>query len=339
MNTQKIILAGGSGFLGRVLAGHFTRRGCDVVILTRNPRPTSGEGRIRQVGWNGCTAGPWTVELEAAAAVINLAGRSVNCRYHARNRRQMMDSRVNSTRVLGDAIERCHQPPRVWLNSSTATIYKHSLDRPMDEAGEIGATPEAKDAFSIEVARAWERSFNEASTPRTRKVTLRSAMVLGEGRNSVFPTLRRLARLGLGGAMAGGRQYVSWIHENDFCRAIDWLLARDDFSGVVNLAAPNPVPNREMMRLIRRVCGLPFGLPAAPWMLELGAFVLRTETELIIKSRRVVPGRLLATGFQFQYPKLEDAVREIECRLKQRARPGRERRDVDASECANSLHG
>ena len=185
----------------------------------------------------------------------------------------------------------------------------------MDEAGEIEATPEAKDAFSVEVARAWEQALNEAHTPVTRKVALRTAMVFGPGEGGVFRVLRRLARFGLGGKMAGGQQFVSWIHEADFCRAIEWLIHREDFSGPVNVAAPSPVTNAEMMRIFRRVSDAPFGMPAARWMLEAGAFVLRTETELIIKSRRVVPERLLAAGFEFCFPKMVDAVREIEDRV------------------------
>jgi hypothetical protein len=213
--------------------------------------------------------------------------------------------------VLGEAIARCASPPRVWLNSSTATIYRHTFGPAWDEAGEIGATPEAKDAFSVEVATAWEREFNAAPTPRTRKVALRSAMVLGHARNSVFPVLRRMTRLGLGGRMGSGRQFVSWIHQEDFCRAVEFLLERDDLSGVVNLAAPNPLPNADMMRLFRELCGVPIGLPATEWMLEVGAFLLHTETELIIKSRRVVPGRLLAAGFQFRFPEMRGAVADL----------------------------
>lgn len=244
--------------------------------------------------------------------MINLAGRSVDCRYHSRNRRVILESRIESTRVLGNAIRQCAKPPRVWLNSSTATIYRHSLDRAMDEVtGEIGATPEAKDEFSVEVACSWERALEEARTPDTRKVALRSAMVLGRARNSVLPMLRRLTQMGLGGSMAGGQQFVSWIHQADVCRAVEWLLDHDDISGPVNLASPNPIPNRELMRVMRGICGVPFGLPAARWMLEAGAFFLRTETELIIKSRRVVPGRLLAGGFTFKFPELRAAIEEL----------------------------
>lgn len=306
---KRIVIAGGSGFLGRALAKHFRAAGNDVVILTRTPkRATNG---VREVGWDGETLGDWTRELEGAATLINLAGVSVNCRYHERNKRLILDSRINSTRILGEAIARCAKPPPVWLNSSTATIYKHNVGPAWDESGEIGGTPEAKDEFSVEVATAWERAFNEVRTPNTRKVAMRSAMVLGHGRNSVFPSLRNLVRCGLGGKMAGGRQFVSWIHESDYCRAVEWLIVHNELKGPVNLAAPNPVTNSEMMRTLRRTYGVPFGLPAALWMLEIGAFFLRTETELIIKSRRVVSSRLPRTGFQFRFTVLEDAFRDL----------------------------
>ena len=307
---SKLVLPGGSGFLGRIIADWFSRRGWDVVVLSR--RGTISDREVRFVHWDGATLGDWTSELDGAAAVVNLAGRSVNCRYTKRNRERMMLSRVDSTRILGEAIGRCDRPPRVWLNSSTATIYKHSLDRPMDEAtGEIGATPEAKDAFSVEIAQAWEDAMNRAVTPQTRKVALRTAMVFGTDADSVFGVLRGLTRRRLGGRMGSGRQYVSWIHERDFRRAVEWLIDRDDIAGPVNLAAPHPVTNAEMMRAFRVLCGVRIGLPATRWMLEIGAFFLRTETELILKSRRVIPSRLLDSGFRFEYEHLELALAEI----------------------------
>jgi len=309
MRTKRIVIAGGSGFLGQTLKKHFRESGHEVVILTRSPKRT--ENGVREVAWNGETLSDWARELEGAAVLINLAGCSVNCRYHKRNRRLIRDSRINSTRALGEAIVNCCNPPRVWLNSSTATIYKHNFGPSWDESGEIGGTPEARDEFSVEVATAWERVFNEAQTPNTRKVAMRSAMVLGQGRNSVFPALRNLVRCGLGGRMASGRQFASWIHEVDFCRAVDWLLEHGELNGVFNLAAPNPLTNREMMSTLRRIIGVPFGLPASLWMLEIGAFFLRTETELVIKSRRVVSSRLPQSGFQFRFKLIEDAFRDL----------------------------
>src|SRR5438034_2159890 len=311
--SRRVVVAGGSGFIGSFLLKKIARD-YDIVVLTRSPRENDGD--IPQVRWDGRTLGEWTRELDGARALINLSGRSVNCRYNARNRRDILESRVEARRILGEAVGRTREQPPGWVNASTAIIYKHTFDRLMDEAtGEIGATPEAKDAFSIEVACAWEQTLNEARTPATRKVALRTAMVFAASEGGVYRTLRSLTRWGLGGSIAGGHQFISWIHEEDFCRAVEWLIDRDDFSGLVNVASPNPIPQREMMRIIRRGCGVPFGLPATRWMLEVAAFAHRTEAELIIKSRRVVPGRLLAAGFRFRFPRMEDAVREIEGRL------------------------
>ena len=312
--SRRIVLAGGSGFIGTFLQEKLAAHGYDVVVLTRSPHEANGA--IRQLRWDGQRLSDWTSELDGACALINLSGRSVNCRYNERNRRDILESRVDSTRVLGEAVARSTKPPPVWLNASTATIYKHTFERPMDEAtGVIEATPEAKDAFSIEVARAWEQTLSEAPTPATRKVALRTAMVFAASEGGVYRTLRSLARWGLGGPIAGGHQFISWIHEDDFCRAVEWLIDRDDLSGRVNVASPNPLPHRDMMRIILRELGVPLGLHATRWMLEVAAYIHRTEAELILKSRRVVPARLLESGFQFHFPRMEDAVHEIEGRL------------------------
>ena len=308
-NPNRIVIAGGSGFLGQRLAHHFTQAGSDVVILSRSPKFAAGIGRW--IPWNACTIGAWELELNGADALINLTGKSVNCRYTAGNRNEILDSRVDSTRILGQAIGRCSSPPRVWLNASTATIYRHTFGEAWDEAGEIAPTVDAKDRFSVDVAQAWEKAFIEAPTPKTRKVTLRMAMVLGLGGNSVFPALRRLTTSRLGGRMASGQQFVSWIHDADYCRAVEWLINHKDMKGVFNVAAPNPVKNAEMMRILREACGVRLGLPAPLWMLEFGAIFLRTETELVIKSRRVVPGRLLESGFNFEFPKIREAFEEL----------------------------
>ncbi len=312
MKTERILLAGGSGFLGQALARHFQALGWEVVVLTRSPQVSRA---AREVRWDAESLGEWVRELEGATAVVNLTGRSVDCRYTEANRRLILDSRVNSTRVIGGAIAQCQGPPRVWLNSSSATIYRHTFGSPWDETGtDFTPTPEVKDEFSLEVIHAWERTLNEAVTPHTRKVALRTTLVLGLARNSVFPVLRRLARLGLGGRMGTGEQFVSWLHETDFLRAVEFLLAHEELSGPVNFAAPNPVPNHELMRAFRELVGMPIGLPATAWMLEIGAFFLRTETELILKSRRVVPGRLLRAGFEFRYPELRGALAELQGR-------------------------
>jgi len=267
------------------------------------------------VSWNGTDLDDWARELEGADVVINLAGRSVNCRYTAGNRREILESRVRPTELIGEAISRLHRPPRLWMNASTATIYRHSLDREMDEAsGELGGGERnAPDTwrFSIEVARHWEKAFFAAHTPRTRKVALRSAMVMSAEHGGTFDLLLRLVRFGLGGQAGLGNQYVSWVHEDDFVRALDYLIEHEEFEGPVNVASPNPVPNEEFMRTLRNVWGSRIGLPATNWMLEAGALFLRTETELILKSRRVVPGLLLKSGFEFQFPEWRSAAENL----------------------------
>jgi uncharacterized protein len=301
---MKIVIPGGTGQVGTALAQHFARAGHQVVILTRTP-PPGGSRAIRVLAWDGKTLGAWSKEFDDADVVINLAGRTVNCRYTEENLKQMMDSRVDSTRVVGQAIARAAKPPAVWLQMSTATIYAHRFDAANDEATGIlgGSEPDAPAywARSIDIAKAWERTQEEADTPNTRKVALRTAMVMGPGRDGIFDVLSGLARSGLGGAIAGGMQYISWIHEDDFLRAIDYLLLHAELTGPVNLAAPNPLPQGEFMQILRSAVGQPLGLPATKWMAEIGAFFMRSDVELIMKSRRVVPGRLLASGFEFLY--------------------------------------
>jgi uncharacterized protein len=231
-----------------------------------------------------------------------------------------MDSRVNSATIVGAAIARAAQPPRVWLQMSTATIYAHSYDRANDETtGVIGGSEDGVPeywGFSVEIARRWEAAQAEARTPDTRKVALRTAIVMAEGRGGAFDTLWRLTRLGLGGPVAGGRQYMSWIHGRDFVRAVRFLVERDDITGAVNLASPNPLPYRDFMAGLRGAAGVPVGLPATRWMAELGAVVMRSDTELLLKSRRVVPGRLLAAGFTFDFPDWPGAARDLAARTR-----------------------
>lgn len=319
---MKIVIPGGSGQVGGILSRAFLTEGHEVVVLSRHG--ASGPGRI--VRWDGRTLGEWAGELDGADAVINLVGRSVNCRYNAKNRRQMMDSRVESTRVVGDAIAAAVRPPRVWLQASTATIYAHRYDAPNDEESGIlgGGEPSAPDTwrFSIEVAKAWESELDAAETPRTRKVKLRSAMTMSPDRGGIFDTLLGLVRRGLGGTSGDGRQYVSWIHEADFVGAVHWLLEREDVAGAVNLSAPNPLPNADFMRALREAWGTGIGLPAPRWMLELGAVFLRTETELVLKSRRVVPGVLTREGFEFRFPGWPEAARDLCRRWRELRRPG-----------------
>jgi uncharacterized protein (TIGR01777 family) len=307
----RIVIPGGSGQIGRILARHFHAQGHAVTVLARHPAVVPW----RTVLWDAQEPGGWAHELDGADLVINLAGRSVNCRYNPANRREIKESRVRTTRLLGEAIAHMSNPPVLWMNASTATIYRHALDRAMDEqTGELGgAEPGAPSTwnFSIDVARSWEQAFFESHCPGTRKVALRSAMVMSPDRGGVLDVLLRLVRYGLGGAAGSGRQYVSWIHDADFLSAIDFLIAHPELDGVVNISSPGPLPNREFMRVLRQARGAPIGLPATAWMLEIGAAFLRTETELILKSRRVVPSRLLEAGFIFRFPEWREAAPDL----------------------------
>ncbi|HET7501005.1 MAG TPA: DUF1731 domain-containing protein [Kofleriaceae bacterium] len=277
-----------------------------------------GSSAARVVGWDGRTLGPWAGEIDGADVVINLAGRSVNCRYSEAHLAQMMSSRVDSTRAVGAAIARAARPPRVWLQMSTATIYAHRFDAANDEAtGQIGGGEPDAPAYwklSIDIARAWEQTLDEAATPTTRKVALRTAMVMSPDRDGVFDVLLGLVRARLGGAIAGGRQFVSWIHDRDLVSAVEFLIERDELSGPINLASPDPLPQRAFMAELRTAWGTRVGLPAAAWMVSLGAFFLRTDPELVMKSRRVVPGRLLAAGFSFEHPTWQKAASDLVAR-------------------------
>jgi uncharacterized protein len=310
---MKVVIPGGTGQVGTILNRALTAAGHEVMVLTRRPV------RDCEVRWDGETLGPWAEAIDGSDVVINLAGRSVSCRYTAANLQAMMDSRVHSARVVGEAIAIAARPPRVWLQMSTATVYAHRFDAPNDEATGVlgGSEPGVPGywAYSVEIAQAWERAQERAETPYTRKVAMRSAMVMSPDRGGVFDVLLRLARLGLGGPVAGGAQYVSWIHDRDFVRAVEFLADRDDLAGPVNLAAPVPLPQRTFMRALRAAWGVPAGLHATKWMAEIGAFALRSDTELLLKSRRVVPGRLLEAGFAFDHAEwpgaAEDLVRRV----------------------------
>jgi uncharacterized protein len=289
----RIVIPGGSGQVGAILARAFADD--EVTVI----------GRGGPVVWDGRTLGPWAEAIDGADVVINLAGRSVNCRYNEANRRAIMDSRVDSTRALGEAIAQAANPPRVWLQSSTATIYADRYDAPNDErTGIIG------DGFSVGVARAWERAAQESCPSTTRLVLLRSSMIMSPDRGGIFDVLLGLVRRGLGGSAAGGRQYVSWIHGEDFARALRFLIEHE-LQGPVNVAAPNPLPYKDFMRALREAWGTRIGLPATRWMLELGAWAMRSETELVLKSRRVVPARLAEAGFTFAYPEWPAAARDL----------------------------
>jgi uncharacterized protein (TIGR01777 family) len=269
--------------------------------------------------------GAWSRAVDGADVVINLAGHTVNCRYSRRNRDLIMKSRTSSTRLVGQAIRAAAHPPRVWLQASTATIYAHRFDTPNDETTGIigGDEPNTPPAwrFSIDVAAAWEQALDDADLPDTRKVKLRSAMIMSPDRGGVFDTLLGLVRRGLGGTSGDGRQYVSWIHYEDFVRAVYRLMDHEDIHGIVNVASPGPLQNAEFMRAIRDAWGIRIGLPATRWMLELGAILLRTETELMLKSRRVIPGVLSRSGFRFLYPTWPGAARDLCWEWRTRYRP------------------
>ena len=310
---MKVVIPGGSGHVGTVLARAMHGHGHQVTVLSRRPQSAPW----RTLSWDGTTLGRWAQELDGCDVVINLTGRNVNCRYTPARRQQILESRVNSTRVVGEASAQARRPPRVWLQASTATIYAHRYDAPNDEfTGLLGGSEPGFPSswkFSIDVARAWEQALDEAVTPGTRKVALRSAMTMSPDAEGIFDTLLTLVRRGLGGAAGDGRQFMSWIHDEDFIRAIYWLIDHEELAGPVIVAAPNPVPNEEFMRTLRDAAGTCVGLPTTRWMLEVGAVFLQTETELILKSRRVVPGRLLQSGFSFDYPMWDAAARDL-CR-------------------------
>ena len=307
---MKIVIPGGSGQVGTILARHFHANKHEVVVLSRKPTTSPW----RSVSWDAETLGAWAAELDGADVVINLTGRSVNCRYHAANRKLIVESRVRSTKVVGEAIGNAARPPQLWLQASTATIYAHRFDAPNDEFTGIlgGNEPNLPDTwkFSYEVCRAWEETLAEAKTPATRKVAMRAAMTMSPDRGGVFGTLLWLVRRRLGGRVGDGKQFVSWIHDRDFIRAVEWVITHD-MSGPVNFASPEPLPNAEFMRELRRAWGVRFGLPAARWMIELGTWAMRTESELVLKSRRVVPGKLLESGFTFEFPTWPEAARNL----------------------------
>ena len=325
LRPLRIVLPGGSGQVGQMLARRLQERGHHVTVLTRGPYTAPWQ----TVHWDGKHAGPWTETLEGADVCINLAGRSVNCRYNAENRRAIYESRIGSTRLLNQVISRLADPPRVWLNASAATLYKRVLDSngvdlPLDEAtGETGGDerPTGRDPksarwssgrdFSSRVVRDWEAAFYETETPRTRKVVLRSAVTFSPTPGNVFAVLSNLARLGLGGKQGNGRQYVSWIHEADYARAVEFIVAREELAGPINIAAPQPLPNREFMEALRDAWDVPNGLPAPSLFIHIGAFVMRTEAELVLQSCRAVPGRLLDAGFQFEFPDWPEAAEDL----------------------------
>ena len=305
---MNILIPGGSGQVGQVLKRHFESNGHEVVILSRSSDDPSAI-------WDGKTIGDWTQHVDWSDVVINLAGRTVNCRYTEANLRQMMESRVDSTRVVGQAIGQSSSPPKVWLQMSTATIYAHRFDAANDEAtGIIGGDEPDVPAYwsrSIDIAKAWEKTLDEADTPATRKVSLRTSMVMSPDKDGVFDVLCGLTKRWLGGRIGSGKQYLSWIHDVDFCRAVEFLIDNDSMAGAVNVASPNPLTQSEFQRQLRSALGVSVGLPATKWMAKIGAVFMKTDTELVLKSRRVVPGRLRDAGFKFQFPEWAGALKDL----------------------------
>jgi hypothetical protein len=327
----RIVIPGGSGQVGQMLARRFQEQGHHVIVLTRGPYAAPWQ----TVHWDGERAGDWTQTLEGADVCINLAGRSVNCRYNAENRRAIYQSRIHSTRLLNQVLSSLDAPPRLWLNASAATLYKRALDPnkvdlPRDESSPVGGDEREGDStakaprwrggreFSMRVVRDWEAAFFQTATPRTRKVALRSGIVLSPSTGSVFAILSNLVRLGLGGTQGSGRQFVSWIHEADYARAVEFIVAHEELAGPINLVAPNPVPNREFMQALRNAWDRPNGLPAPSLFIHIGAFIMRTEAELVLQSCRAVPGRLLQSGFQFEFPEWSEAAEDLARRWKDR---------------------
>lgn len=303
MKYKKIILAGGNGQLGKALAAHYKYDTAEIIILSR--RPQAADGNVKTLVWDGRTMGDWAKELEGADMLINLCGKNVNCRYTEKNKDEIISSRVEPTTLLGKVVDGLIDPPELWINAASATIYRHAEDCPQDEeTGEIGY------GFSIEVCKIWEKTFFETETPNTRKVALRIGIVLGRN-DGALPRLINLVKAGMGGQQGDGQQYVTWVHEQDVVKTTEWLMQHPWMTGVINCVAPHPLKNAELMKELRHAIGVTFGLPAPAWLLEIGAALIGTETELILKSRWVLPKRLLDAGFQFQFSEAGHAVKDI----------------------------
>jgi uncharacterized protein (TIGR01777 family) len=303
MHHKKIVLAGGNGYLGGVLANYYKDKADEIVILSRKPMPQ--QHNIKTVVWDGHHGGDWITELEGADLLINLCGKNVNCRYTPQNRKDIIASRVNPTNALGAAIGTLNNPPQLWINVTSATIYRHAEDHPQDEeTGEIGY------GFSIDVCKIWEETFFRSTTPNTRKIALRMGIVLGR-KDGVFPRLLNLVRAGLGGKQGNGQQYISWIHEHDVAKCTEWLFEQQDIDGVINCTAPRAIKNYELMGRLRSTYGAAFSLPMPVWLLDLGARLIGTETELILKSRWVTPKRLIDSGYTFAFEKVQYAIDDI----------------------------
>lgn len=315
MKNKRIILAGGTGFIGQELTKYFGKEN-NIVILTRhvknektnrndyNSLSEEDLKNVRYVKWDGKTSGEWVADLNEADLVINLAGKSVNCRYNEKNKNDIFDSRTDAVKAIGNGINQCSKPPSLWINASSATIYRHAMDKPQNEY-----TGEYHDDFSVQVCKRWEKIFYDQRTPQTRKVALRMAITLGPG--GILIPYFNLLKFGLGGKQASGKQMFSWVHIADTCRMIEWIFQHKNVEGTYNCSSPNPLTNEEFMKIFRRVTGHAIGLPAYKWMLQIGAPLIGTELELVLKSRWVLPTKILATGFRFKHVFLEDALSDI----------------------------
>jgi uncharacterized protein (TIGR01777 family) len=299
---QKLIIAAGTGFLGQALLHHFKNKFEEIVILTRGKSKTIDS--IKYVNWDAKTFSGWENELENATVLINLTGKSVDCRYTIANKKEIYSSRIDSTTILNQAVLNCKKPPKHWLNSSTSTIYRHSEDKQMDEIdGEIG------NDFSMNIAKSWERTFFETETPNTLKTALRTSIVLSKNGGAFVP-IKTLAKIGFGGKQGSGNQFISWIHEKDFARAIEFII-QEKIIGVINLVSPSPIRNSHFMKALQKEIGISFGIPITKFLLEIGSFFIRTQTELVLKSRNVVPRRLEENGFEFEFGTLEKTFQNL----------------------------
>ncbi len=305
VNFNKIVLAGGSGYLGVALASYFKDKAKEIVILTRQVYPKNKLPFVRYVKWNGKEIGVWQEELNACDLLINLAGKSVNCRYTKANQTEILESRLHAVNILGEAIKNCTIPPKHFIQLASSTIYQHSEDKAMTEDnGELG------EGFSVEVCKQWEQAFENLELPtQTIKTLLRVAIVYGT-KDGVFVRLRNLVTLGMGGTQGQGTQYISWIHELDFCRMIEWIYD-ERLCGLFNVAAPQPMRNKEHMALLVETMGAPIAISQPKWLLKIGALLIGTETELLLKSRYVIPERALLCGFQFSFPNLKEAFVDL----------------------------
>ena len=315
LTNKKIILAGGSGFIGQALCNYFGKDNRIVIIGRQIPGTTNnsfGKNNLlpevlvntRYVQWDGKSRGEWTNEIDGADMVINLAGKSVNCRYSKKNKKEIFDSRTNATKVIAEAIKQAIKPPVLWLNAVSATIYPNATNEPRDES-----FTDFKDDFSVQVCKLWEKTFYEQRTPFTRKVALRMAITLGKG--GVMTPYFNLLKFGLGGRQGSGKQMYSWVHVQDVCRMIEYFFEDTQLEGTFNCSSPNPVNNETFMATLRNITKTKFGLPAYKWMLKIGSIIIGTEPELVLKSRWVIPAKITKAGFNFKYPLLQDAIKEI----------------------------